>query len=90
MSRSSPPDVFLGKGVLKKYSKFTGDHPRRSAVLRKSQSNFIEIAPRHGCFFVKLQHIFRIHFPRNTSKGLLLHVISEKVISEILNPFHEF
>ena len=25
--RSSHPEVFLGKGVLKIYSKFTGEHP---------------------------------------------------------------
>ena len=25
--RSSPPEVFLGKGVPKKCSKFTGEHP---------------------------------------------------------------
>ena len=30
--RSSRPDVFLGKGVLKICSKFTGEHPCRSAI----------------------------------------------------------
>ena len=30
--RSSPPEVFLGKGVLKICSKFTGEHPYRSAI----------------------------------------------------------
>ena len=30
--RSSHPEVFLGKGVLKICSKFTGDHPCRSAI----------------------------------------------------------
>ena len=29
-SRSSHPEVFLGKGVLKICKKFTGEHPRRS------------------------------------------------------------
>ena len=29
--RSSRPEVFLGKGVLKICSKFTGEHPCRSA-----------------------------------------------------------
>ena len=28
MLRSSPPEVFLGKGVLKVCSKFTGEHMR--------------------------------------------------------------
>ena len=35
--RSSSPEVFLTKGVLKICNKFTGEHPCRSA------SNFIEI-----------------------------------------------
>ena len=30
--RRSPPDVFLRKGVLKIYSKFTGDHPCRRMI----------------------------------------------------------
>ena len=30
--RSIPPVVFLGKGVLKICSKFTGEHPCRSAI----------------------------------------------------------
>ena len=30
--RSSPAEVFLGKGILKKSSKFTGEHPCWSAI----------------------------------------------------------
>ena len=41
--RSSHPGVFLGKGVLKIYSKFTEEHPCRSAISIKLQSKFIEI-----------------------------------------------
>ena len=33
--RSSRPEVFLGKGVLKICSKFTGKHPCRSAISKK-------------------------------------------------------
>ena len=36
------------------------------------QSNFIEIALRHGCSPVNLLYIFRTPFPRNTSGRLLL------------------
>ena len=36
------------------------------------QSNYIEIALRHGCSPVKLLHIFRRLFPRNTSGWLFL------------------
>ena len=30
--RSSHPEVFLGKGILEICSKFTGEHPSRSAI----------------------------------------------------------
>ena len=41
--RSNRPEVFLGKGVLKICSKFTGEYLSRSVISRKLQSNFIEI-----------------------------------------------
>ena len=41
--------MFLGKGVLKIFSKFTGEHPCRSAISIKLQSNFIKITLRHWC-----------------------------------------
>ena len=46
----------------------------RRALMTKChlQSNFIEIALRHGCSLVKLLHISRTLFPKNTSEGLLL------------------
>ena len=31
--RSSPSEVFLAKGILKIYSKFTGEHPCRNNVI---------------------------------------------------------
>ena len=62
--RSSPPEVFLGKGVLKICSKFTGEHPCRSVISIKLLCNFIKIALRHGCSPVNLLHIFRTTFLR--------------------------
>ena len=56
--RSSLTEVFLGKGVLKICSKFTGEHPCRSAILIKLLCNFIEITLRHRHFPVDLLHIF--------------------------------
>ena len=38
----------------------------------KLQSNFIDIALRHGCSPVNLLHVFRTTFPRNTSGWLLV------------------
>ena len=65
--RSSHSELFLGKGVLKISNKFTGEHPCRSAISIKLQSNFIEIALRHGCSPENLLHIFRTPFLKNTS-----------------------
>ena len=72
--KSSPPEVFLGKGVPKISNKFTGEHPCRSAISKRLQSNFIEIAFRHVCSPVNLLHIFRTLFPKNTSGRLPLAV----------------
>ena len=64
--RSSRPEMFLRKGVLKICSKFPGEHPCRS--------NFIEVALRHGCSPGNWLHIFRTPFPKNTSGRLLLNI----------------
>ena len=61
--RSSRPEVFSRKGILKIRSKFTGEHPCRSVI---------SITLRHRCSPVKLQHIFRTSFSKNTSGRLLL------------------
>ena len=78
--RSSPPEVFLGKGVLKIYSKFTGEHPCRSVISIKLESNFVEITLRHGCSPVNLLHSFRTPFLKNTSGRLLLD-LNELIMS---------
>ena len=75
--KSSYPELFLGKGILKICSKFTGEHPCRSAISVKLQSKFIEITLQHGCSPVNLLHIFRIPFPKNTSGWLLLMLIRQ-------------
>ena len=62
--RSTRLEVFLVKGVLKICCKFTGEHPCRNVISIKLQSNFIEIALRHGCSPVNLQHIFRTPFSK--------------------------
>ena len=63
-SRSSPPEVFLRKDVLKICSKFTGKHPGRIVISIKLL--------RNGCSPVNLLHISRSPFPKNTSGELLL------------------
>ena len=78
ISRSSTPEVFLGKGVLKICSKIY----RRTFML-KCDFNFIEITLLHKFSTVNLFHIFRTHFYENTSGGLLFHIWLPTVQSEI-------
>ena len=76
--RSSPPTVFLGKGVLKIWSRRT-PMPKCdfNKVFNKVDCNFIEIALRYGFSPVNLLRIFRTPFPMNTSEGLLLMLVLE-------------
>ena len=69
--RSSRPEAFLGKVVLKIWRKFTGEHPCWSVISIKLQSNFIVITLWHGCSPANLLHIFRIPVLKYTSEGLL-------------------
>ena len=46
-NRSNDLEVFLGKGVLKICSKFTGEHPCRSASSINLLCNFTETTLRH-------------------------------------------
>ena len=57
--------VFLFRCVQKISSKFTGEHPCRSVVSVKLQSNFTEITLRHGCSPVNFEE---------SSAGLLLPI----------------
>ena len=71
LKQSSHPEVFIGNGILKICSEFTGEQPFRRVVLIKFQSNVIEIILRHGCSPVNLLHIFRKPFSKNTSERLV-------------------
>ena len=82
--RSSHPGVFLVKGVLKIYNKFTGEHPRRSAISIKLLCNFIEITLQHGCSPVNLLYICRTTFTKNTSGWLLLNFTNNNFTEESL------
>ena len=65
--RSNHPEVFLKKGVLKICSKFTGERPTLSCEATLLKSHFRIGVP------VKLLHIFRTPFHKNTSGQLLLN-----------------
>ena len=71
--QKQPSRGVLEKGILKICSKVAGEHPCRSTIVIKLQSNFIEIVIRHGCSPVNLLYIFRTPFPKNTSGWLLLY-----------------
>ena len=62
---SSPPEVFLGKGVLKICSKLTGEPMPNSKQIYWNHTS-------DGRSRVNLLHIYRTSFSRNTSEGLLL------------------
>ena len=81
-NRSSRPEVFLEKGVLKICSKFAREHLYWSAISIKFQRNFIEITYWHGCSPVNLLHIFRNPFLKNTSGWLLLKKEENKTKSK--------
>ena len=57
---SNPPYLFLGKGVLKICSKFTGEPPYQSVISINLFCKFTEITLRHGYFPLNLLHIFRV------------------------------
>ena len=71
--RSSHPEVFLGKELLKICSKYTGEHPCRSVISIKFLQNFIEITLRHGCSLVHFLYIFRTPSFENNSGRLQQH-----------------
>ena len=70
--RSTHPEVYLGKGVLKICSEFTGEDLCRSVIAIKLLCNFIEITLRQLVSPFNLLHIFRALFPKDTSGRLLL------------------
>ena len=67
--------MFLRKGVLEICSKFTGEHPCRSAISIKLLCIFIEITLQHVCYPINLLPIFRKPFLKNTSGRLLLCLV---------------
>ena len=78
--RSIPPDVFLGKGVPKICTKFTGEHPCRSVIPIKLLCNW-----NHTLAWVLLyngkQNNF-IHFKKDQSYQTLLWVSAATVLSK--------
>ena len=72
--RSSNPEDFYEKGVLKICSKFTREPPCRNVISIKLFCNLLKSTWLFSC---KLLHIFTTSFTKNTSGWLLLilHII---------------
>ena len=51
----------------------------QNVISIKLLCSFIETTFRHGCSHVNLLHIFRTPFAKNTSEGLLLHLITSSL-----------
>ena len=62
-ARSSHPEVFLGKGVMKICSKIPGEHPCRSVELAK----YTKKTPRHYAI-ICLNLGFKGQFSKQTSR----------------------
>ena len=84
-SRSSRPQVFLGKVVLRICSKFTGEHTCQFVISIKLQSNFIEITLGLGWSPINLLHIIRTPFLKNISARLLVIPILSRAKLSIKN-----
>ena len=69
--RSSRPEVFLVKGVLKICTKFTGEQSSRSVISIKLQSKFIDIWNQTSAWLFLCK--FAAYFTKNTSGRLLLN-----------------
>lgn len=68
--RRSSPELFLQKGVLRIFSKCTGQHRYGRVVLIQLLCNFIENALPHECYLVYLIHIFKTLFYKNNFERL--------------------
>ena len=79
--QKQPSKGVLWKRFPENMHQITGEHPCRSAISIKLQSNFIEITLRHWCSPVNLLYIFRTPFLKNTSEGLIMNVSSDTIKS---------
>ena len=70
--------MFLRKGVLKIYSKFTGQHPCRSEISIK-----LLFTLQHGCSPVNFLLIFRTSFLKNTSGWRFLTVSLKEELNDM-------
>ena len=85
--RSSRPEVFLGKGVLKIYSKFTGEHLCRSAISKKVAWLLSPLWPLETLWI-----LYFIRFPWGLQEPQINHIYESisNSINEFLTPVPGF
>ena len=76
--RSSRPEVFCKKGVLRNFAKFTGKHLRQSLFFNQvaSACNFIKKRLWRRCFPVNFAQFLRTPFSTEHLWWLLLNIIA--------------
>ena len=75
--RSSRPDVFCKKGVLRNFTKFTGKHLCQSLFFNKvaglRPETLLKKRLLHRCFPLNFGKFLRTPYLHNTSRRLLLN-----------------
>ena len=86
--RSSRPDVFCKKGVLRKFVKFTGKHFRQSLFFNKvvglRAATFLKKRLWRRCFLVNFTKFLRTPVLQNTSGRLLLNLAQVELWAKVL------
>ena len=76
--RSSRPEVFCKKGVLRNFTKFTGKHLCQSPFLIKLQASGLKLLKKrlwHTCFPVNFAKFLRTPFRTEHLRWLLLQMV---------------
>ena len=76
--RSSRPDLFCEKGVLRNFAKFTGKHLCQSLFFNKvaGAANLLKKRLWHRCFPMNFAKFLRTPFLQNTSGGCFCYVLN--------------
>ena len=75
--RSSRPELFCKKDVLKDFAEFTGNYSRQRLFFDKKLCNFIKKRLQRGCFPVNFPKFLRTLFLQNTSGRMLQLLVSD-------------
>ena len=87
--RSSRPEMFCRKGVLKNFAKFTGNHLCRSLFFNKDLRPATLLKKRlwHRCFLVNIAKFLRTNFFTEQLRWLLLRVYVQMTYNYVLGIF---